>query len=111
MIKDHTDADHKGKGVAKKVGISPSPSSMSTTLESDAKQHTSTMSSRTGGDFDKAYIGAQVTEHQAVLDLIDTQLLPHAEAAEVKSFVQAVRSKVESHLKEAQDIQRKLGGS
>jgi putative membrane protein len=111
MVKDHTDADHKGQDVAKKTHLSPSPSAVSTTLESDAKQMTSSLSSRTGAQFDRAYIDAQVKQHQALLDVIDSQLLPNAKTPEVKSLVQTMRPKVQSHLKEAQDIQRKLAGS
>jgi putative membrane protein len=111
MVKDHTDADHKGQDVGKKAHVTPSSSSVSTSLESDAKQMTSSMSSRTGAEFDRAYIDAQVKEHQSLLDLIDAQLAPNAKAPEVKSFVQAVRTKVQSHLKEAQDIQHKLASS
>jgi putative membrane protein len=111
MIKDHSNADKKGQDVAKKTQMTPASSSVSTSLQSDAQQLTSGMSAQTGADFDRSYIDAQVKEHQAVLDMIDTQLLPNAKSPEVKNLVQAVRPKVESHLKEAQDIQRKLAGS
>jgi putative membrane protein len=111
MVKDHTDADRKGQDVAAKLNNKPMPSATNTKLESDARQMTSSMSTRTGADFDQAYIDAQVKEHQQLLDLIDTQLLPSAKSADVKNVVQTVRPKVQSHLQEAQDIQRKLAGS
>src|SRR5215471_506609 len=111
MVKEQTAADRKGKEVAKTMHVSPSVSSISSSLESDARQQTSSMSSRTGADFDRAYMDAQVKEHQSLLDLIDNQLLPNAKAAEVKAHLQTVRSTVQSHLKEAQDIQRKLAGT
>jgi putative membrane protein len=111
MVKDHTDADRKGQDVASKLNDKPTPSSTNTKLENDARQMTSSMSTRTGADFDQAYMDAQIKEHQQLLDLIDTQLLPGAKAADVKNVVQTVRPKVQSHLQEAQDIQRKLAGS
>jgi putative membrane protein len=111
MIKDHSNADKKGQDVAQKTQMTLASSSVSASLQSDAQQLTSGMSARTGADFDRSYIDAQVREHQAVLDMIDTQLLPNAKSPDVKKLVQAVRPKVESHLKEAQDIQRKLAGS
>lgn len=111
MVKDHTNAEKKGHEAAKKAHMSPAPSSVSTSLESNARQLTNAMSARTGADFDRAYIDAQVKQHQAVLDMIDTQLLPNAKAPEIKNLVQSVRPKIESHLKEAQQLQRKLAGS
>jgi putative membrane protein len=108
MIKDHSDADKKGTDVAKKTKASPAPSDVSRNLESDAKQLTSAMSSQKGSDFDRSYIDAQVKEHQGVLDLIDKQLLPNAQSAELKSLLQSLRPKIEGHLREAQDIQKAL---
>jgi putative membrane protein len=109
MVKDHTDADNKARDVAKKAKVSMTPSDVSKNLESEAKQMTSSMSSQKGTEFDRAYIDAQVKEHQAVLDLIDKQLLPNAKSEEVKSLLQTLRPKIEGHLKEAQDIQKNLG--
>lgn len=109
MIKDHTDADRKGQDVARKAQLSPTPSSVSTRLETDASQLTNSLTSQTGADFDRAYIDAQVVEHQAVLDTIDTDLIPNAKSPEVKKLLASVRSKVESHLNEAKKIQTKFG--
>jgi predicted outer membrane protein len=58
--------------------VSPSPSSLTTTRESDAKRLTSSMSTQSGADFDRSYVDARVPEHQEVLVLIDSQLLPIA---------------------------------
>ncbi|HEY3593253.1 MAG TPA: DUF4142 domain-containing protein [Polyangiaceae bacterium] len=108
MVKDHGDADKKGAGIAKKIKVSPESNDVSAKLEGDAKQLTSSMSSETGASFDRSYIDAQVKEHQAVLDTIDHRLLPNAKSDDVKTLLQAVRSKVDSHLKEATDIRREL---
>jgi putative membrane protein len=108
MIKDHSDADKKGNDVARKTKASPAPSDVAGHLESEAKQMTSAMSSQKGSDFDKSYIDAQVKEHQAVLDLIEKQLMPNAQSAELKSLLQSLKPKIEGHLREAQDIQKAL---
>jgi putative membrane protein len=108
MVKDHGDADKKGSGIAKKIKTSPESNEVSSKLEGDAKQLTSSMSSETGPSFDKAYIDAQVKEHRAVLDTIDHRLLPGAKSDDVKSFLQAVRGKVDAHLKEATEIKGTL---
>ena len=110
MLKDHGDADNKGRQVAKKTHRSPTPSPVSENLETTAKQMTSAMSAQQGSDFDRSYINAQVREHQSVLDLIDRQLLPNATSTEVKEMLKEVRPKIASHLKEAQEIQTGLGG-
>jgi len=108
MLKDHGEADAKGNDVAQKTRASLTPSEVSNRLESDAKQHTAMIATEKANDFDRTYIAAQVKEHRTVLDAIDRELLPSCKAGEIKELLQTVRSKVEGHLREAEDIQKGL---
>jgi len=108
MLKDHTDAENKGREAAKKANVTPSASDVSRDLESDVNQTTTSLTSQKGGDFDREYLDAQVKEHQAVIDLIDKQLMPNAKSADVKSLLQAIRPKVEGHLKDAELLRKNL---
>jgi putative membrane protein len=110
MLKDHGDADEKGRDVAKKARVTPAPSDVSRSLETDAKQMTSRMSTQREAEFDQTYIEAQVKEHQALLDLIDRQMLPGAQTSEVREMLTTLRPKIDGHLKEAMDIQKGLSG-
>jgi putative membrane protein len=58
-----------------------------------------------GADFDRDYIAAQIQEHQAALDLIDSILLVQVKNPELKAAIEAFRPKVEHHLNEAKAIQ------
>lgn len=107
MLKDHSDADRKDLALAKKFDGS-GPNATSQSLKHDAESATTTLESESGTDFDKGYVDTQVKEHQAVLDLIDQQLLPNAVDTDVKTFVTAVREKVALHLKHAKDLQTQL---
>jgi putative membrane protein len=107
MIQDHSAADHKTMALAKKLN-GPTPSATGASLENDAQSNTTTLESESGADFDKGYVDTQVKEHQAVLDLIDQQLLPDAKDADVKTFVTGVRAKVAKHLHHAQELQAAL---
>ena len=108
MIRHHTDADDKGRETAKKANVSPAGSDLSRDLENDARQTTSSLSSQSGSNFDRKYIDAQVKEHQAVLDMIDRKLMPNAKSADVKTLLRDVRPTVETHLKEAQQLQKDI---
>ena len=79
-------------------------------METDAKEFTAVMSNHEGANFDRSYIDAQVKEHRAVLDMINRELLPSVTSPDVKELIHTVRAKVEGHLKEAEQIQRALGG-
>ena len=108
MVSDHDDADKKGASLAKKEGLDLTDSTTATTLKTDAERLTDDIRAKTGNDFDKAYIEAQVREHQAVLDTIDGKLMPNVKDSDVKSYLADVRPKIEAHLKHAQKLQSDL---
>jgi predicted outer membrane protein len=91
--------------------VSPSPNSLTTTRESDAKRLTSSMSTQSGADFDRSYVDARVPEHQELLVLIDSQLLPIARRRKWGLYFRRCAGRFRTHLKEAKEIQSKLTGS
>ena len=105
MLKDHTASDDKAAALAKQSAGSLEPSATSRSLEGHAQGATNTLAVETGGELDREYVDTQVKEHQAVLDMIDQQLLPSAKGADLKDFLTEVRSKVATHLQHAQDLQ------
>jgi putative membrane protein len=111
MIKDHSDADAKGLKLAKKASLTPATSPTAESLKSDAESNTTALKSQMGADFDKAYVDAQVKEHQAVLDTIDQKLVPSAQNADLKAYLADVRTAVAMHLDHAKDLQSALSSS
>ena len=101
MIKDHGAAKQKQA----KLKLKPADSSISTALESDAASTLNALKGDKGADFDKAYIAAQVQEHQTVLDTINQKLLPNVKSADLKAYLEEVKTRVEDHLKHAKQLQ------
>lgn len=110
MIKDHTAADTKGTDMAKQAKLTPADNQVSTQLKTDSDKTMEQLKAQTGADLDRAYMDAQVKAHQTVLDTIDTKLMPNAKDANLKAMLTETRPKIEAHLKEAQEIQKTLGG-
>jgi putative membrane protein len=108
MLNDHGDADKKGLDLAKKENLTLADSPMSTSLKSDADSTTDTLKSKTGSDFDKAYVDSQVTEHQSVLDSLDQKLIPGAKDSDVKGYLTDARAKIAMHLDHAKQLQSDL---
>lgn len=108
MIQHHGEAKRKNEGIVKKAKITPADNDMSTKIAGDMKAQIDGWKDLKGPDFDKAYIDAQVKNHQAVLEAMDKQILPAVKNEELKKALEAFRPKVEAHLKEAQDIQAVL---
>jgi hypothetical protein len=51
-----------------------------------------------------------VKEHRALLEAIDREFLPAVRSSDLKELLQTVRASVDNHLKEAEQIQKGLGG-
>jgi putative membrane protein len=108
MISAHTAIGQKMTAVLHKESIVPAVSTESTRLSTNARSTFDSLKSTSASDFDKAYIAAQVSEHQEVLDMFDNKLIPNAQDGQFKAALQQVRPMVAEHRKEAKDIQRSL---
>lgn len=109
MITDHGGLNKQAADLAAKTGLVPEESDDSRGLKSDADAKMQELMGKTGADFDKAYIDAEVDMHQKVLDALDQKLIPGATNAELKTLLQTARAGVASHLESAKAIQGKLG--
>jgi len=101
MIRYHGDADAKGREIGQKEGLTMTASSASMSIEKDGKEVLFAISSQTSKGFDKAYMDAQIKEHQSLLDLLDQTLITSARSPSLRAHLQSVRQTVDAHLKEA----------
>jgi putative membrane protein len=108
MIADHTDADKKGADLARKDHLTLSDSPTSADLKTQSDRTMDDLRSKMGTDFDTAYIDAQVTQHEAVLGLLNDTLSPDATNQNVKDFLQSLQPVLNKHLQHAKDLQARL---
>ncbi|HEY8468987.1 MAG TPA: DUF4142 domain-containing protein [Longimicrobiales bacterium] len=108
MIKDHTAVNQSATELVTRLGVTPTPNDVSRSLESQAAEMREVLRSKSGAEFDRAYIDNEVAYHRAVLQAIDEVLIPNASNAELKQTLVNVRPAVEAHLKHAEEIQRTL---
>lgn len=111
MVIHHTSANTKQADLLKKLKMISSESATSRELASEGANTLSSLNAMSGADFDRSYIDAQVKEHQKALTMLDSQLIPQAQNSELKQMLQTVRSAVDSHLREAMDLQKNLATS
>jgi putative membrane protein len=111
LASHHGDANTAEVALLKKQHLTAEESTTSTQLTLESTRLVESLRPMTGTDFDKAYMDAQVKEHTAILDTMDTKLLPAVKNAELKAGLTAMRAKVETHLKDAQAIQTSLNAA
>jgi putative membrane protein len=77
-------------------------------IKAQAKSKMTNLKSKSGADFDRAYLDSQVMMHQQVATDLQSRLIPAAKNSEFKSFLQETLSHVQSHLTEAQKLQSSI---
>jgi putative membrane protein len=97
MIADHTDVNKQAADLATKLKITPEDSTISKAMKSDAKRNMDRMKKLSGKDFDKLYLNDESSFHNAVIDTVDSKLLPSAENTDLKSLLVKVRPALVSH--------------
>jgi putative membrane protein len=109
MLTQHRDAQTHEKSVTQKAKLAPAESAASAQLASERQASLDSFKNQSGKAFDRAYIDAQVSSHQRLLDAIDNKLLPSASSSELKTVLTQLRTQVAMHLSRAQEIKQKLG--
>ncbi len=73
MAKDHQSVLDKAVALAKKLGVTPKDNPTTQSLLSGATETKTMLNSKTGADFDKAYIDNEVAYHKAAIDLLENK--------------------------------------
>lgn len=108
MIQDHSQNLQATKNVAETLNILPISSDLSDKLVKKGDKELSKLESVPARRFDKVYMEAMVEDHQKLLNVIDTDLLPNASNPKMIDHLKATREKVAYHLQLAKQIQSKL---
>jgi putative membrane protein len=111
MVMHHGQAKQKGDKLATKLALTPAESSLSGKMKSESESSLTQLKDTPVKDLDRAYIAAQIKEHEKVLSMLDDRLIPAVKGAELRSLLQEMRSTVQSHLSEAQQIETDLQGA
>jgi putative membrane protein len=105
MIAAHEEA----KKNQDKLKLPTAESSLGNTLGTESTGASNALKGFEGKDFDKAYIDAQVEEHQKLLDALNDKLIPSVKNPDLKAYLNQILPHVAKHLKDAQEIQHALG--
>lgn len=108
MINDHTAVNEQASALAKKLGVTPMDNAVSKQLLSDAEKTKKTLKTKSGKEFDKAYVDNEVAYHKAVISAVEGLLIPETENAELKELLKKVLPALQAHLHHAEMLQKQL---
>jgi len=98
MIAHHGEAQRKQDALS----LGAAESTLSRDMIVEGSETLKTLKAKTGAEFDRAYMQAQVQGHQKVLDAIEGKLLPNAKRADLKAYLNEIRPRVKQHLEQAE---------
>lgn len=107
LVRDHKMVRQEGRDLATRLGVTPTPPAD----EASAMAHAdamSTLRSKQGADFDRAFLEHEVRFHQDVLDAVETTLLPSIKNADVKALVVKVAPAFRAHMMGAEKLATQL---
>ena len=113
MITDHTAVNKSATDLVTKLGVTPKASDISDSLTAGGQAKRDELDKLEGDAFDKAYVDNEVAYHEAVISVLQKQLIPSAQNQELKDALVGVQPAFDAHLQHAKKIQEALasGGS
>ncbi len=108
MITDHTAVINQAVALVTKLNVTPKDNAVSQEYLSNAKKTMEMLNSKSGKEFDKAYVDNEVAYHKAVIEAVKTVLIPQTQNAEVKDLFQKIMPALETHLEHAEMLQKEL---
>lgn len=105
---NHIAVQQMGRELAIKLNIVPTPPDNDTSASDHAKT-VALLQSKSGSEFDKAYLLHEIAFHQSVIDVVKRTLLPAISNTEFINLVTKVLPGFERHLTETKAVAKKLG--
>jgi putative membrane protein len=108
MVRDHSAVNKQALALVKKLKVTPQDNPTSQALTKQAKAKRVELAKLSGKAFDKAYVDNEVAYHKTVDNALETQLIPSASNAELKSLLQTGLKIFEGHEQHAEHVAAEL---
>ena len=107
LARDHKHVRQIGRDLAAKLEVTPTPPKD----DPGAKAHADAMAmlrSKSGPDFDRAFLQHEAAFHKSVIDAVNSTLLPAIRNEELRALVVKVAPAFEAHMIAAQGLEKQL---
>ena len=104
MVSDHSAVNKQALALVKKLKVTPEDNATSKALTKQAAAKRAELAKLNGAAFDKAYVDNEVAYHKTVNNALETQLIPSASNAELKSLLQTGLKIFQGHEQHAEHV-------
>ena len=110
MIRDHSAVNQQVFALAQKLGVTARDNEVSRELRKNAERIKDELSSLRGAEFDRRYAENEAKYHQSVNQLVAETFIPNIQNPEVKAAFQGALEIFLVHQRDAERLDRELGG-
>ena len=103
LVRDHQVVRQQGRDLVKKLGVRPTPPA-DFAMAKDHAAALRTLRARSGKAFDRAFLQHEVAFHKAVIEAVNTTLLPALKNEEARALVTKVAPAFQAHMLAAQAL-------
>lgn len=107
LVQAHTGVRQAGRDLAARLKVTPTPPKDDAGAVAHAKAM-EMLRSKQGAEFDRAFLRHEVEFHAAVIDAVQTTLLPAIQNAELEDLVIKVAPAFEAHRAAAAALEKKI---
>jgi putative membrane protein len=111
LLADHSKNESQLKALAKQLNVTLTPSAGGNPTAADSAAMPSELQGKSGAQFDQAFVQHEIDDHQSNIQKIQSQMLPSAQNAQVKSYLQKTVTAMQGHLASLQQAQKQLSSS
>jgi putative membrane protein len=109
LATDHAKNREQVRALAQKLNVSLTPAQGGDVSAADSAAMPADLQSKTGRDFDRAFIEHEIDDHQSNIDKLQTQAIPSAQNSDVKAYLQKTLTDMQGHLSSLKQVQQQLG--
>lgn len=108
MANDHKAIIDQAVALVTKLGVTPKTNDLTKSLLAGEKATLKKLKAKKGVAFDKAYISNEVLYHKAVINAVETVLIPQAQNASLKALLVKVVPALKEHLAHAEMLNKSI---
>jgi len=107
MVSEHEMMVQNTGRLAHRLSVQPQKPALASTMEDTHREMMETLGTKSGSDFDKAYIAYQAKMHEQAVDLVG-DVISSVENHNLKVHLRETRPDLQNHLASAQSIERQM---
>jgi putative membrane protein len=108
MKNDHQAVISQAVSLVQRLKVTPLSNFLTKKLLEDSKKTKSLLNSKKAKSFDKFYIENEISYHKAVINVVETILIPETENREVRLLLENVLPALKTHLSHAEMLNKKI---